>query len=276
MNLSSLTRLELLGPFLVRPEAWKAFFASHPQLTGFLIKQSPRFDIDCMASLAEHCTGLTELRLCQVGLLSDEFLEHVEGFKQLSWLDLSEPANSLSTEAVVNLLVAVSPRLTYLNLSKNELLSDDMLSDGLAPHARLLSSLVLDDLPELTDSGVGSFFSSASNPPLHHVSFARNHVLMDEALTGILTHSGEYLTNLNINSWKEVSQEALNEIGTRAPMLKTLDVGFCRMVDDFVVKAVVDGCPGIADIAVFGCNKLTENCPRKRGISIRGIEKSVV
>jgi DNA repair protein RAD7 len=39
-SLSSLQRLELLGPFLVRTAAWQAFFESHPKLEAFLITQS--------------------------------------------------------------------------------------------------------------------------------------------------------------------------------------------------------------------------------------------
>ncbi|KAI9462529.1 hypothetical protein F5148DRAFT_220911 [Russula earlei] len=51
-SLPSITRLELLGPFLVRVPAWVSFFKSHPQLEALLLNQSPRFDLECMSALA--------------------------------------------------------------------------------------------------------------------------------------------------------------------------------------------------------------------------------
>lgn len=262
-RLSTLKRVELLGPFLVKSEAWQALFAGLPQLTGFLITQSPRFDVDCMASLAQHCPDLEELRLSQIGQMSDEFLDYVAGFKKLVSLDLSEPSESLGTEAVVTLLGAIGSNLTHLNLSKNELLTDEVLSDGLQPSACVLTSLVLEELPEITDAAMGAFFVDTTNTPMRRISLRRNHDLADETLAALLKHSGSSLTELDINSLRAASNEVLLSIGDQAKRLQRLDLGFCRQVDDFVVKSILEGCKGIKDISVFGCNKLTENCPRK-------------
>ncbi|KAH8117649.1 RNI-like protein [Phellopilus nigrolimitatus] len=274
-HLRELRRLDLLGPFLVKPDAWQSFFAGCRQLTGFLITQSPRFDIECMSSLAQHCTNLTELRLSQIGMMSDKFLGYIEGFGNLTSLELSEPAKSLGTDGVVALLKAVGSNLSHLNLSKNDLLTDKVLSEGLTPNARLLTSLVLNELPEITDEAMGAFFVNSTNIPMHRISLRRCHELADEALNGLLKHSGSTLVDLDINNWT-ASNDALLTIGEHAKFLKNLDIGFCRQADDFVIKAVIDGCEGVKDISVFGCNKLTDNCPRKRGINIRGIETHTV
>ncbi|EJD06146.1 RNI-like protein [Fomitiporia mediterranea MF3/22] len=275
-HMLNLKRLELLGPFLVRPDGWTALFAACPQLTGLLITQSPRLDIECMESLAQYCTDLVELRLSQIGLMSDEFLGYVENFKNLTSLDLSEPSKSLGTEAVIALLNAVGSNLTHLNLSKNDLLTDEFVTEGLTPNVRVLTSLVLEELPEVTDAAMGDFFASTTNVPMRHVSLRRNHELADKTLVGLLSHSGFALEELDINSFKSTSNEALLSIGEQAKNLKKIDVGFCRQVDDFVVKALLDGCEGLKNISIFGCNKLTDNCPRKRGVSIFGIETHAV
>ncbi|KAL5528954.1 hypothetical protein ACEPAG_4928 [Sanghuangporus baumii] len=276
-HFSTLKRIELLGPFLVKSEAWQAFFTGLPQLSGFLITQSPRFDIDCMASLAQHCPDLEELRLSQIGQMSDEFLGYVAGFKKLISLDLSEPSTSLGTEAVVTLLNAIGSNLIHLNLSKNDLLTDEVLSEGLQPNAHVLTSLVLEELPEITDAVMGTFFTSTTNIPMHRISLRRNHDLADDTLVALLKHSGGTLTELDINSLRTTSNEALLSIGEQARALQKIDIGFCRQVDDFVIKALLDGCEAMKDISVFGCNKLSENCPRKqRGVSIRGIETNAV
>lgn len=262
-HLPMLTRLELNGPFLVGCDAWKGFFASHPQLTGLLVTESPRFDLACMESLASECPNLVELRLSRVGKMSDEFLEHVGTFDYLRSLELSYPAKSLSTEAVVEVLAKVGSRLTHLDLSGNDLLTDDVLTEGLIPNIRLISSLSLNSIGELSDQAVGDFFGATQNIAFHKISMFRNFDLADKALEGLLAHSGRSLTELNINNWKSVSNDALMTIGPRALNLTKLDIGWCRNVDDFVIKAILDGCPNITDISVFGCNKLTDNCPRK-------------
>lgn len=262
-RLPALRRLELYGPFLVRAEAWPNLFESHPDLTGFLIKQSPRFDIECMASLAQHCTDLTELRLSEIGKMSDEFLGYVKGFEHLTSLDLSDQTTSLGTEAVVDLLKAVGSRLTHLNLSKNTDLSDAVLTEGMAPHCRVLTSLVLEGLPEVSDEAVATFFKETTNEPMNYISFSRNPQLSDGTLDGLLGHSGSKVEDLKINSLKDVSNSTLLTIGERAKKLKTLDMGFCRQTDDFVIKAIMEGCEQIVDIQVYGCNRLTESCPRK-------------
>ena len=82
-HLPLLKRLELLGPFLVKPGGWQALFAGLSQLTGFLITQSPQFDLDCMASLASYCPNLSELRLREIGKMNDEFLIHIASFKSV-------------------------------------------------------------------------------------------------------------------------------------------------------------------------------------------------
>ena len=200
----ALTRLELYGPFLVRPEGWMAFFDSHPQLNGFLITQTPRFDLACIESLARNCKGLTELRLAGIGKMGDEFLPYIASFKELHSLDLSSSAG-LAVDAVVELLSKVGPKLTHLNLSNVQLLDDTFINDGLLPHVHSLSSLVLDELPEITDEAVANYFQNTSNPPMKYISFRRCPLLADNALESLVAHSAEALTDLNINGWKNTS-----------------------------------------------------------------------
>lgn len=225
--------------------------------------ESPRFDLSCIESLASNCPNLEELRLSRVGKMNDEFLEHIGTFESLRSLELSYPAKSLSTDAVVELLSKLGSRLTHLDLSGNDLLTDDVLTEGLVPNIQLISSLSLNNMGELSDRGLNEFFDATQNIGFHKISMFRNFELADKALEGLLAHSGRSLVELNINNWKSVSNDALMTIGSLAPNLTKLDLGWCRNVDDFVIKGILDGCPNITDISVFGCNKLTENCPRK-------------
>jgi DNA repair protein RAD7 len=270
-SLPSLKRLELFGPYLVRTPAWKSFFESHPQLEGFLITQSPRFDLECMESLVSNCPHLKELRLREIGKMEEAFLDHLKTLTGLSSLDLSEPGTSLSEEGLAELMINLSRTLTTLDLSNHDSITDWFLDAGIKPHTRALSSLSLRLVPHLTDKGVAAFFNTwasdhtnpVANPPLVSLDLSRNQDLSSAALSALLSHSGSALHKLNINGWKSTSADALNEIAQRARDLHTLDVGFCREVDDFVLKAVIDQCEKIKEIKCWGCNRVTERCPRK-------------
>jgi len=146
-----------------------------------------------------------------------------------------------------------------------------------------------EDEEGITDAGLASFFSTwTTNPALTVLSISRNPNLSTAALKAILLHSGNKLEKLDINGWKEVGEDALRMIGGGTMMgreLTELDVGWCRNVDDFMVKtwlfgeeqtATGGGCPKLKEIKVWGCNKVTTKCPRKPGVSIYGVESQVV
>jgi len=270
--LPSLTQLELLGPFLVRVPAWISFFESHPQLERFLITQSPRFDIECIKALVRNCKGLKDLRLREIQNMEDGFATSLKELKKsLVSLDLSSPSVSLSEAALIGLMKAVGPTLAHLDLSGHDLITDAFLREGIKPHARALRSLTLSKIPELTDEGVAEFFdtwavvpkSKKANPPLTSLDLSRNDGLSSDALIAVLAHSGSALHHLNINGWKSTSEEALNQIARSAKFLRSLDVGWCREVNDFVIKELMTECECIKEVKAWGCNRLTEYCPSK-------------
>ncbi|EJD48337.1 RNI-like protein [Auricularia subglabra TFB-10046 SS5] len=276
-HLSNLTRLELLGPFLVHSEVWVDFFKSKgAQLQYFLITQSPRFDLASVEALADHCANsLTELRLAEVGKMSDEFLPHIARCGKLVSVDLSYPEKSLSADAVTEFLAVLGPQLMRLCLSGNEELDDAVLSQAIQPHARQLRSLALATLPLLSDKGAADFFGAWENPPLERLDMSRCHELSSAALEAVLKHSGSSLQQLNINSWKDTDTDVLGTIAQHTPKLQKINVGWCRGVDDFVVKSLLESCSQLQEIKVYGCNRLTENCPKTRTVNIYGVEAHV-
>ncbi|KAF8199930.1 hypothetical protein K438DRAFT_1822849 [Mycena galopus ATCC 62051] len=273
----NLVSLELLGPFLVREGAWIAFLNSHPNLEAFLITQSPRFSLDCLDTLvANSKTTLRRLGLREVGKLCDEWLESIGEITNLTYLDLAEPSVSLTDDAVVALLGAAGANLADLDLSGHGALTDDVLAHGLDPHLPNLTSLALTHLPELTDAGVAAFFSTFENGGLVRLNLAHNPELGTEALEGIVAHSGTTLRELNINGWKDVAEGAVNQLaGVRD--LRKLDVGWCRSVDDWVVKKILESCRSLTELKVWGCNRVEGKWGEtRRGVKIYGIESQSV
>ena len=208
--------------------------------------------------------------------MNDSFLSQIKLLKKgLRRLDLADPTESCTESAMIALMRSIGKSLTYLNVSKHSLLGDKFLSNGLQPHAKALQSLTLSYLPELTDEGVSQFFGAWKNPPLTSLDISRNEVLGDLSLKSLVKHSGKQLEELNINGWKDVSEPALKSIGLVAKQLKKLDVGWCRAMDDFLLKMWFEGemvqgvqkggCGSLQEVKVWGCNKISHSCPRKVG-----------
>ena len=273
-SLLSLQRLELLGPFLVRPVAWRAFFESHPNLEAFLITQSPRFDEACIKSLVKHCPDIIDLRLKEIGHMNDSFLSQIKLLKGgLRHLDIADPTHSCTESAMIALIRSIGKSLTHLNVSKHSLLGDQFLAKGLQPHTKALVSLTLSHLPELTDEGVSKWFTAWKNPPLLFLDMSRNEDLGSLSLESLMKHSGRQIEELSINGWKEVGEDALKSIGWFGKELKKLDVGWCRAVNDFLLKIWLEGelirgvqkggCGSLREVKVWGCNKISHSCPRK-------------
>ncbi|OBZ75286.1 DNA repair protein rhp7 [Grifola frondosa] len=280
-SLPNLKHIELLGPFLVRTEAWQEFFKAHPALEGFLITQSPRFDLECMRALVENCSGLKELRLKAIGKMDDEFLVLIKQLAgKLTYLDLSDPGNpeALSENVLIDMMSAIGGCLAHLDLSGNLNISDGFLFQGIKPYVQRLSSLVLVNTPDLTDAGVAEFFNTwvqaceKPNPGLISLDLSRNDALSSDALLALLHHSGKSLVRLNINGWKSASEVSLKAIAEHGRVLRQLDIGFCREVDDWVVKDIVEKCGALEELKVWACQRITERCPRRRNLNIYGVE----
>jgi len=257
--------VELLGPFLVRVSGWLKFLEQRAsQLEGFLITQTPRFNEECIESLVKHAPGLTGLRLSRVGQLNDDWVPHLIRFSNLTSLDLSYTSASLTDQSVVELLEAIGSNLALLNLSGNEELTDATLLDGILPNTKSLASLSLADLPIMTDQGFAELFNNwDSNPALEYLDVSRNHLPESAAFQAILKHSGTALLELLLNGWKGIPNDVLLKLGERAPKLVKVDFGFCRGVDNFVIKGLLDSCEKLQEIKCYGCNHVTIDCPRK-------------
>jgi DNA repair protein RAD7 len=310
MHLSLLRAVDLLGPFNVRAEAWISFIeGTKLPLERFCITQSPRFDLQCLEALHKRCrSSLVALRLKEISKLDDDWLNLVADFTNLASLDISRPARSVSDDALIALLAQIGDKLSHLDISGHEDLSDSILLQGVKLHATSLASFSASDLPLLTDEGVSRLFAAKLKPeasetldvqmrdgegddtsstedavmneaddlgglpeidatcslsPLEQVDLSRSPALGSRALAALLQHSGNTVLDLNINQWKDVDNETLLTVGPSAPHLTKINIGWCRNVDNFVVKALLDSCPNLKLILCSGCNRLTRDCPRK-------------
>ncbi|KAI9570701.1 RNI-like protein [Boletus coccyginus] len=296
-SLPNLTHLSLLGPFLVRAEAWIGFFKAKPELRSFRITQSPRFDLECVKSLAKNCAKLEELQLKEVGHLGDTFVEPLCALPPLKFLDLSNPGASILEDGWVRILERHGPRLESFDPSWHEEFTDAVLENGIRKHARAISELRLEGLSSLSDEGVAHFFENwdkpfatldsedsesevevdecgtfTPNPPLRTVSLARNCALSSATFTALLAHSASSLVSLNLNGLGAISSESLGQLKDVLDV-RWLDMSWCRDLDDFMMKDVVSNAPKLSEVRVWGCNRVRgTGWAGKRGLKVYGIE----
>ena len=279
-SLPHLTHLSLLGPFLVRAEAWIEFFKAKPELRSFRIHQSPRFDHECAKSLAKNCTKLEELQLKEVGHLGDTFVESLCALPPLKLLDLSNPGVGILENGWLQILERHGPTLESFDPSWHEGFTDVALENGIRKHARVISELILEGLSSLSDTGVAHFFENWDkpfttldsedcdsgmdvddygtlnpNPPLRTLSLARNCSLSNATFTALLAHSAPSLVSLNLNGLGQISSESLGRLKDVSDV-RWLDMSWCRELDDFMMKDVVSNAPGLVEVRVWGCNRV--------------------
>ena len=217
--------------------------------------------------MVTSCPNIRKLRLSEFGLLDDSWLPIIAQLTKLTHLDLARPGKgSFTDDAVIELLKKVGHGLRHLDLSRHVELADPVLLEGVAEYCPNLTTLRMEDVsgnpdlnrPEsigLTDDGVARFFDRwkrNGSTGCAELDFHGCHSLQDAALRALVGHSHGTLEKLNISGWKEVSAEALRELGDKCKRLTELDVGWCRSLTDFGLKDILDGCPNIKLVKVWG------------------------
>lgn len=152
------------------------------------------------------------------------------------------------------------------------MLTDRVLTEGIKIHCPRLRSLSLHSLAKLESTGVQDLFTSWVNVGLTHLSLHRCTKIENEAISALVNHSGHSLRSLNLHSVDELEDHVLKDLARSAPLMEELDVSFIRAVDDFVVKDILEGMHVLKKLFVHGNNRVSQNCPGRRGVAIRGLE----
>ena len=117
--------------------------------------------------------------------MSDSFLSQIKLLKK-RYLDLTNPTESCTESAKIALMRSIGKSLTYLNVSNDSLLGDQILYKGLQPHAKALQSLSLSHLLKLTGENASNFYGAWKNPPLKSLDISRNEVLRSLSLESLV------------------------------------------------------------------------------------------
>ncbi|BGP26547.1 DNA dependent ATPase [Rhodotorula toruloides] len=292
-----LRHVTLYAPYLVTIKKWIEFLSTcgtdRPEFETFQLRMSSRFNDDCLDALVSHSPNLTHLQLAELGRFTSSSLDKLHSLKDLVSLDIARvgtpQGQTLQDDAVIALLANVGGNLARLVLDGNEKLTDKTLVEGIRLHCPALRELSLSNLTDVETSGVEALFTPPSPDPdsnapttpfsaagltllnLHRVSS-----LSPSALELVLTHSGRTLKHLNLHSCDDLTSDVLiDKLATSCPELEVVDLSFVRSVDNFVVKALLEGCPKLRVLFLHGNNRVTSDVPRKAGVQLCGLENAV-
>ncbi|KAF9932166.1 hypothetical protein BGZ65_004586 [Modicella reniformis] len=273
-HLTQLNSLSLIGPILITDAAYiKLFEAVGKRFERFELKHSARFSLKALEVLCEKCPNLTHLRLGDLDLMTDDWLELIANLTKLKSLRIRNPERErITTASVVKLIQAVGSGLEELELKGCVELEDSVLFDGIRPSCVRLECLDVAGCEEFTTEGVKTLFEDwTTNRSLTYINLGDCILLKDEALVAVTAHSGTTLQNLNIRGLDELTKEGLLTM-VRCENLRTLDASWCRAMDDEVMGQLVAAAPKLNKVMVWGDHRLTECCPSRKGMKIVGRE----
>ncbi|KAL6644686.1 hypothetical protein ACP70R_016294 [Stipagrostis hirtigluma subsp. patula] len=142
------------------------------------------------------------------------------------------------------------------------------------PH---LSSLDLRNLNRLRDSAMRNLRNGCRL--IKKLKLQRNK-LSDEAVSQYLEESGGCLTELTLNNIEKVGDLTALAIARKCSVhLEVLDLSFCRELTNEALGMIVDSCPSLRILKLFGCTQITEFFLKGHSnplVKIVGIEGSVL
>lgn len=207
----------------------------------------------------DWAVGLESLDVSDSRGVSPRGLDRVLALAGPSMLALSlDGQRDLATDQALGRVARVLPRLARLSVALCDHVGDaglKELAEALGP--RLLG-LCLDDCPLVTDVGIVQLARHC--PRLSELSLRRCGRVSAEGVKA-LAANGE-LRRLSVNGLPGVSSDAVAAL--QACPLETLDLSWCRAVDDDAVHALAKECPRLKRLDLWGCSQLSEMALRLR------------
>ncbi|XP_050216200.1 uncharacterized protein LOC126667272 [Mercurialis annua] len=172
-------------------------------------------------------------------------------------------------------LVSCGHNIKELGLADCMQLTDSSLK-VIAETCPRLCALDLVNLRKLTDSSLGYLANGCRE--IKALKLCLNS-FSDEGVAAFLESSGELLKELTLNNVKKVGHNTAISLAKRSRNLINLDLSWCRNLTDEALGLIVDTCPSLRVLKLFGCDQITNvflNGHRNSEVKIVGIKLSAL
>ncbi|KAL0345032.1 UNVERIFIED_CONTAM: hypothetical protein Sradi_4334500 [Sesamum radiatum] len=253
-SLPALTTISLKGAYRLTDAGLSMLVASAPSLKSVDISQCPLLTSEGICFLAnslrlvlrelclDNCQGIDAMHILPA-LLKLENLEVLSaaGISTVCDYFVSELA-SVHGCRMKELVLADCMELTDLSMKA----IGDTCSD--------LRAVDLTNLCKLTDASIGHLANGCQ--AIQMLKFCRN-VFSDEAIAAYLDVRGALLKDLSLNNTIQVSNHTALSLARNCRNLRSLDLSWCRSLNNEALGLIVDSCSSLEVLKLFGCTQVT-------------------
>ncbi|KAI3853925.1 hypothetical protein MKX03_024151 [Papaver bracteatum] len=254
-SLPSLSSVSLKGACRLTDGGIKTLVASAPSLCSINLAACPLLSSTGIIYMADALGSLLKELYLDDGqnidvMLSLPALQKCELLEVLSFAGI----DTVSDDFVSKLVTVCGRNLKELNFSDCCKLTDKSLK-AIGENCSSLQTLRLANLHKLTDSSLGYL---ANGCQLIQTLTLRDNSFSDEAVAAFLESSGEPLTEFSLNKVRKVGNHtALSLARCCSKNLLSLDLSWCRGLNNPALGLIVDSCSNLKILKLFGCTQIT-------------------
>lgn len=253
--LPSLTSLSLMGAYRLSDAGLSLLVASAPALRSINLSQCSLLTSDAIHCLASSLGPvLMEIYLdeCQ-GIDAVSAFPAFLQFEKLEVLSLTN-VTRVSDDFIIK-FVHVRGHIVKELVLRNCIELTDSSVRAIAKYCPKLCTIDLANLSKLTDLALEYLANGCR--AIHTLKFCRNG-FSDEAVAAYLEICGEPLKELSLSNINMVAHNTATSLATHSKNLHSLDLSWCRKLTDEAFGLIVDSCPSLKMLKVFGCTQITD------------------
>ncbi|CAD6265268.1 unnamed protein product [Miscanthus lutarioriparius] len=273
-----------------------------PLLRKISLKGNYRLSDNGLGTIISAAPSLSSLNLCECSLLTSSGIDILANklHSVLRELYIDECTN-VDAMAILPALQKIN-HLEVLSMSGIQSVCDKFVKELIVVHGSNLKELAFAGCLELTSFSIktiGEYCQELTSLDLRNLDRLRDSAMRhlrgcrlirklklqrnafsDEAVSQYLEKSGGCLTELMLNNVKKVGDLTALAISRKCSvLLEALDLSFCRELTDEALGLIVDGCPSLRILKLFGCTQVTDLFLKghsNTSVKIVGIEGSIL
>ncbi|KAJ2720738.1 UV-damaged DNA-binding protein rad7 [Coemansia sp. Benny D115] len=218
----------------------------------------------------------------------------------LQVLLLAQPHCNMDSRTASRIVRAIGKQLRVLDLTGFRDLDDGFMLDALDGNSGNLQELYLGECTGISAEAMAEFFvrqqkqSPVAGRGYQRIGLGRCYMLTDAVIQALVRHSSGTLKWLNLNSvddnlsaygllalagdiYRRSSDDGSEEfvLEEQIPgcaVLEEIDLSWVRCTTDGVLQDVLQKCPRVGVVRVYGCPEVTTFAPRRPGLHYIGRE----
>ncbi|CAO2188485.1 unnamed protein product [Urochloa humidicola] len=274
-----------------------------PLLTKISLKGNYRLSDNGLDTIISAAPSLSSLNLCECSLLTSSGIVILADKLQSVLRELYiDDCTNVDAMTILPALQKIN-HLEVLSMSGIQSVCDKFVNELIPVHCSNMKELAFAGCLKLTSSSIktiGANCPQLTSLDLRNLNRLRDSAMRhlrngcrlirklklqrntfsDEAVSRYLEESGGCLTELMLNNVEKVGDLTALAISRKCSIrLEVLDLSFCRELRNEALGLIVDSCPSLRILKLFGCTQITEFFLKGHSntlVKIIGIEGSIL